>query len=77
MRELETLGIKLIDMVVCNLHSLQQVIARGSGLQSILEQIDIGGPNIIRAAEKNFENVVVIVNPEKYEQVYQELKNDG
>ena len=75
MDELRKLRIKTIDMVICNLHSLQESI--GSDLRSTLEHMDIGGLNIIRAGIKNFENVVVIVNPEKYNQVYQELENTG
>jgi len=75
--ELEKLGIKPIDMVVCNLYPFEKLTNRGVDLKVALENIDIGGPNMIRAAAKNFENVVVIVNPNRYDQVLQELKKKG
>jgi len=77
MNELERLEIKPVDMVVCNLYSFEEIINRGVDLKGALESIDIGGPNIIRAAAKNFENVVVIVNPNRYDQVLHELKKKG
>jgi phosphoribosylaminoimidazolecarboxamide formyltransferase/IMP cyclohydrolase len=77
LNELERLGIKTIDMVVCNLHPFDPPINRGVELNSALENIDIGGPNLIRAAAKNFENVVVIVKPDRYGHVLQELKKKG
>jgi len=77
MNELERLGIKTVDMVVCNLYPFEKLINRGVDLKTALENIDIGGPNMIRAAAKNFENVVVIVNPNRYDQVLQELKKKG
>ncbi len=75
--ELERLGIKTIDLVVCNLHPLRKVIDRGADLETVLENIDVGGPNLIRSAAKNFENVVVIANPNRYCQVLEELKKKG
>ncbi len=77
MNELQRLGIETIDMVVCNLHPLRKVIDGGAGLEIVLEYIDVGGPNLIRAAAKNFENVVVIVNPNRYCQVLEELEKSG
>lgn len=77
MNELKKLGIKPIDMVVCNFYPFKKAINRGVNLKTALENIDIGGPNLIRAAAKNFENVIVIVNPERYNQVLQELKKKG
>jgi len=70
MNELKQLGITPIDMVVCNLPSFE----KARSLEATLEKIDIGGPNLIRAAAKNFENVVVIANPRRYGQVLEELK---
>ena len=77
MKELERLGIKPVDMVVCNLYPFEKVTNREVDLKFALESIDIGGPNLIRAAAKNFENVVVIVNPNRYGQILQELKKKG
>ena len=75
--ELKRLGMQTVDMVVCNLYPLEKVIKRGVDLKGALNSIDIGGPNMIRAAAKNFENVVVIVNPDRYDQILKELKKKG
>src|SRR5688500_11612663 len=72
-------GIKPIDMVVINLYPFAQTIARpGVTLDEAIEQIDIGGPAMIRSAAKNFRDVAVIVSPEIYPLIFDELsRNDG
>jgi len=75
--ELARLRIKPIDMVVCNFFPLEGMDEGDLDLQTLLNHIDIGGPSLIRAAAKNFPHVVVVVNPERYEQVLQELKQYG
>ena len=77
LNELERHGIEPIDMVVCNLYPFEAVTEQGADLKTALENIDIGGPNMIRAAAKNFENVVVIVNPRRYGQILSEIKKNG
>ena len=76
-KDLERHGIEPIDMVVCNLYPFERVTDQGADLKTALENIDIGGPNMIRAAAKNFENVVVIVNPRRYGQILSEYKKKG
>lgn len=76
-QDLERLGIEPIDMVVCNLYPFERLTEQGADLKTALENIDIGGPNMIRAAAKNFENVVVIVNPHRYDQVLREYEKTG
>ena len=76
-KDLERHGIEPIDMVVCNLYPFERVTDQGADLKTALENIDIGGPNMIRAAAKNFENVVVIVNPRRYGQILSEYKKNG
>jgi phosphoribosylaminoimidazolecarboxamide formyltransferase/IMP cyclohydrolase len=76
-KDLERHGIEPIDMVVCNLYPFEKVTERGADLKTALENIDIGGLNMIRAAAKNFENVVVIVNPRRYGQILSEYKKNG
>lgn len=76
MRDLENFQIEPIDLVVCNLYPFEEVTKEGANLKTALENIDIGGPNMIRAAAKNFENVVVIVNPNRYMQVLDEYKKN-
>lgn len=76
-KDLEKHGIEPIDMVVCNLYPFERVTAQGVDLKTALENIDIGGPNMIRAAAKNFENVVVVVNPRRYGPILSEYKKKG
>jgi len=76
-KDLERHGIEPIDMVVCNLYPFEKVTDQGADMKTALENIDIGGPNMIRAAAKNFENVVVIVNPRRYGQILSEYKKNG
>jgi phosphoribosylaminoimidazolecarboxamide formyltransferase/IMP cyclohydrolase len=75
--DLKRHGIEPIDMVVCNLYPFEKVTAQGADLKTTLENIDIGGPNMIRAAAKNFENVIVVVNPRRYDQILSEIKKNG
>jgi len=76
--QLDRLGIELIDLVVVNLYPFQETIARGDvTLAQAIEQIDIGGPSMLRAAAKNFARVTVVVNPERYREVIAELRSQG
>jgi phosphoribosylaminoimidazolecarboxamide formyltransferase/IMP cyclohydrolase len=68
-------GIEPIDMVVVNLYPFEQTIARaGVRLEEAIEQIDIGGPAMIRSAAKNFKDVAVIVEPDDYTGVVLEMR---
>jgi phosphoribosylaminoimidazolecarboxamide formyltransferase/IMP cyclohydrolase len=70
-------GMKLIDMVVVNLYPFKETIAReGVTLQEAIENIDIGGPTMLRSAAKNHQSVAVIADPEDYEKIADELKNN-
>jgi phosphoribosylaminoimidazolecarboxamide formyltransferase/IMP cyclohydrolase len=77
LEDLARFGIELVDMVVCNLYPFEKVTSHEVDLETALEHIDIGGPNMIRAAAKNFENVVIIVNPKRYDQILREIKEKG
>jgi phosphoribosylaminoimidazolecarboxamide formyltransferase/IMP cyclohydrolase len=76
---METHGIEPIDMVVINLYPFQETISRkGVALAEAIEQIDIGGPAMIRSAAKNFSNVAIVVSPLSYDDVVIELTHqDG
>jgi phosphoribosylaminoimidazolecarboxamide formyltransferase/IMP cyclohydrolase len=76
-QDLNKYGIELIDMVVCNMYPFKKITSQGDHLKTALENIDIGGPNMIRAAAKNFENVVVVVKPKRYGQIVSEYKKFG
>ncbi len=70
-------GIEPIDLVVVNLYPFQQTIAReGVTLDQAVEQIDIGGPAMIRSAAKNWEAVAVVVLPQDFASVVQEMKSN-
>jgi len=66
-------NIEDIDMLVVNLYPFEETLAKGAGDEEIIENIDIGGPAMIRSASKNFRSVTVIVNHERYEDVMQEM----
>ncbi len=75
MRELAEKGIGPIDLVAVNLYPFVQTVAReGVTLQDALENIDIGGPTMIRAAAKNFPSVIVVVDPADYGVVLEHLR---
>lgn len=78
MNQLKELGIDTIDFVVVNLYPFKQTILKdGVTLEEAVENIDIGGPTMLRSAAKNYQDVTVITNPEDYEVVLKELENDG
>ena len=71
-------GIEPIDMVVVTLYPFEQTVAGGAGFDTCIENIDIGGPAMIRSAAKNHAGVAVIVNPRDYAQVQADMEvNDG
>ena len=77
-KQMAELGVEPIDIVVCNLYPFKQTILKeGVSHAEIIENIDIGGPTMIRAAAKNYKFVTVITDPEDYRLVIDELKNNG
>lgn len=75
MQQLKKSRISPIDLVVVNLYPFEETITRTTTrLHEAIEQIDIGGPTILRAAAKNFESVVVVVDPSDYSTVLAEIK---
>lgn len=71
-------GIRPIDLVVVNLYPFQQTIAKPDvTLAEAIENIDIGGPTMVRAAAKNYADVAIVVDPADYPMVIEELKTTG
>jgi phosphoribosylaminoimidazolecarboxamide formyltransferase/IMP cyclohydrolase len=70
---MRTHGIEGIDLLVVNLYPFEATVARGANFETVVENIDIGGPALIRAAAKNHEWVTVVVDPEDYEPVLAEI----
>ncbi len=78
MRALADHDIPPLDMVVVNLYAFEQAAARADiGLPELIEQIDIGGPTLIRAAAKNWQDVAVVTSPDQYHKVAEELVATG
>lgn len=75
-KEAADLNIQPIDLVVCNLYPFQKVLAQGADFDTLIENIDIGGPTMIRAAAKNFKYVATVVNPSDYQELMQQLKEN-
>ena len=73
-RQIEENRIEQIDMVVVNLYPFRETVAReGVSFEEAIENIDIGGPSMIRSAAKNFEDVVVVVDPADYSLIADEI----
>jgi len=78
MKEVSNSKIKLIDMVVVNLYPFKETISRANvTMEEAIENIDIGGPTMIRSAAKNYKGVAVVVDPDDYKKIQAELKDSG
>ena len=72
-KAISALGIQFIDLVVCNLYPFVQTVERGANHEDVVENIDIGGPTLVRAAAKNYHDVAVVTNPIQYPEIVAEL----
>ncbi len=78
MRQAEEHGIGMIDMVVVNLYAFEKTVESGAEFGTCIENIDIGGPSMLRSAAKNFESVAVVTEPSTYDAILDEMRaNDG
>ena len=75
--QLERLGIEAFDLVVVNLYPFRQTVASGAGPEECVEQIDIGGPALVRAAAKNHACVAVVIDPARYPEVLEAVAAGG
>jgi phosphoribosylaminoimidazolecarboxamide formyltransferase/IMP cyclohydrolase len=75
--QLADLGIAAFELVVVNLYPFVQTVASGAVGDVVVEQIDIGGPAMVRASAKNFANVAVVVSPESYSAVIDAIRAGG
>ncbi|MCL3838612.1 bifunctional phosphoribosylaminoimidazolecarboxamide formyltransferase/IMP cyclohydrolase [Aeromicrobium duanguangcaii] len=76
-RQLEELDIEPFDLVVVNLYPFRETVASGAAPDEVVEQIDIGGPSMVRAAAKNHPSVAVVVSPAAYGEVTTALAQGG
>ncbi|RZK81718.1 MAG: bifunctional phosphoribosylaminoimidazolecarboxamide formyltransferase/IMP cyclohydrolase, partial [Rhodococcus sp. (in: high G+C Gram-positive bacteria)] len=75
--QLEELGIEAFQLVVVNLYPFTQTVASGATPDECVEQIDIGGPSMVRAAAKNHPSVAVVVDPARYDDVLTAVADGG
>ncbi|WP_349828797.1 bifunctional phosphoribosylaminoimidazolecarboxamide formyltransferase/IMP cyclohydrolase [Brevibacterium litoralis] len=75
--QLEELGVEAFDLVVVNLYPFTETVASGADYDACVEQIDIGGPSMVRAAAKNHPTVSVVVDPAKYDEVVAAVAGEG
>jgi phosphoribosylaminoimidazolecarboxamide formyltransferase/IMP cyclohydrolase len=69
-------GIGAIDLVVVNLYPFAQTVARGAGREEVIENIDIGGPSMVRSAAKNHDYVAIVTDPGDYEELIAALDSN-
>ena len=78
MKQLADLNIETIDLVIVNLYPFKETILKdGVTRAEAVENIDIGGPTMLRSAAKNYQDVAVVVDPRDYDKVLTELKEHG
>jgi len=78
LEQIKKLNIGLIDMVVVNLYPFERTIQKKSvSLEEALENIDIGGPSMLRSAAKNFKSVAVVCNPARYKEILSEIERNS
>ncbi|MEV0088864.1 bifunctional phosphoribosylaminoimidazolecarboxamide formyltransferase/IMP cyclohydrolase [Saccharopolyspora sp. NPDC050642] len=75
--QLRDLGIAPFDLLIVNLYPFVQTVASGAAPDEVIEQIDIGGPAMVRASAKNHANVAVVVDPSRYEWVLEQVREGG
>ncbi len=76
-RQLEELGIEPFQLVVVNLYPFEETVASGATFDECVEQIDIGGPSMVRAAAKNHPSVAVVTSPSRYTEVAEAVRGGG
>jgi phosphoribosylaminoimidazolecarboxamide formyltransferase/IMP cyclohydrolase len=76
-KDLGTLGGRLIDLVVVNLYPFERTVASGAAHDVVVENIDIGGPSMVRSAAKNHARVTVVCDPSDYDAVLTAIEADG
>ncbi|MGW2344521.1 bifunctional phosphoribosylaminoimidazolecarboxamide formyltransferase/IMP cyclohydrolase [Streptomyces sp. NPDC001661] len=76
-KQLADLGVKPFDLVIVNLYPFKETVASGATPDECVEQIDIGGPSMVRAAAKNHPSVAIVTSPERYAGVLAAVKDGG
>ena len=78
MQQMKTHGIEPIDLVVVNLYPFEKTVAKPDcTLEEAIENIDIGGPTMLRSSAKNYHDVAVVTDPQDYGEIIEEMKKSG
>ena len=77
METLREFGIEPFDLICVNLYNFADAVAKGLDLKAAVEQIDIGGPTMLRATAKNFHSICVVPDPKYYDKVREEIEENG
>ena len=78
MQQMKIHGIEPIDLVVVNLYPFEKTVAKPDcTLEEAIENIDIGGPTMLRSSAKNYNDVAVVTDPQDYEKIIEEMKKSG
>ena len=78
LKQMKTHGIEPIDLVVVNLYPFEKTVAKPDcTLEEAIENIDIGGPTMLRSSAKNYHDVAVVTDPQDYEKIIEEMKKSG
>ncbi len=77
LQQAKELGVEAIDLVCVNLYPFKATIERTDDFEEIIENIDIGGPAMVRSAAKNFDSVIIVTDPKDYDTVLDALKSGG
>ena len=78
MKQMKIHGIEPIDLVVVNLYPFEKTVAKPDcTLEEAIENIDIGGPTMLRSSAKNYNDVAVVTDPQDYEKIIEEMKKSG
>lgn len=73
----QKLDIEQIDLVICNFYPFEEAVSKGSTEEELIDEVDIGGPTMVRAAAKNFKSVLVLTEPTDYMPVLTEIRHLG
>lgn len=76
-REMQEQGLTAIDMVIVNFYPFEKALQQGADWEGLIENIDIGGPSMVRSAAKNHQFVTVVVDPQDYPEVVKQLRQNG
>ncbi|KAL3931506.1 MAG: hypothetical protein SGBAC_011275 [Bacillariaceae sp.] len=76
-KQMEEQGMKPIDMTILNLYPFETTVAKGAGFEQCIENIDIGGPSMLRSTAKNHAFTAIVTSPEQYSKIQEEIEANG